>query len=265
MMCLFRLKKVISVLLMMGVFQYSPAYSKNSGQKPWLGVAIGKHNEGVLVEGVMKDTPAMKAGLKSGDILMRLDASELKSPKQLIDLVTAKGIGASVTITYKRKNTQNETKVLLAPRPDQLELLKAQHEGKEAKPFKMYELREKATKPLDFPKGISTPVLVEFWQTWCPACNQTLQLLNDLKKGEKLGATEVIILSDEPKDVIENHIGKKYPNLRFFRTSKETFSDYFIGSYPTFFYVSGDGKVEDVVVGAGVYLEKLIQNIAKQK
>lgn len=59
-------------------------------------------NEGVLVLEVMKDTPAEEAGLKTGDVILRVDGESIDSPGDLRDLLLDHE-GEHVTLDVKRQ------------------------------------------------------------------------------------------------------------------------------------------------------------------
>jgi Do/DeqQ family serine protease len=67
--------------------------------------AFGLENgqTGVLISNVAEDSPAEKAGLKSGDIILAIDNSETKSTGQLRSQIGMKGIGDQVEVTILRE------------------------------------------------------------------------------------------------------------------------------------------------------------------
>ncbi len=89
----------------------------------WLGVAVqsvtpelaksfGVEGEkGALVANVMKDSPAEKAGLKSGDIILEFDGKEVQEMNAISRLVAATPVGKKVKIRLLRNG---KTKVVTA-------------------------------------------------------------------------------------------------------------------------------------------------------
>ncbi len=96
---------------------------------PWLGVSVEEITraralelnlavtEGILIRGVEVDTPAQKAGLKAGDIIVELDSQPVKEVRQLQDLIRKHKIGDQVTVTYIRSGSRQTASVTLAEMP----------------------------------------------------------------------------------------------------------------------------------------------------
>ncbi len=80
----------------------------------WLGVSIQpvtrdiadsfglKKTEGALVGDVTKDSPAEKAGVQRGDIIVSLDGTAVKTPTALKNLVAQKEVDSKIPITLIR-------------------------------------------------------------------------------------------------------------------------------------------------------------------
>lgn len=91
----------------------------------WLGVATAEASEelraqlplepgsGLVVQSVIPDSPAAKAGLQKNDVLGKLDDQLLTNLNQLKTLVAAKKDGESVKLTYFRRGQQTTLDVKL--------------------------------------------------------------------------------------------------------------------------------------------------------
>jgi serine protease Do len=75
-------------------------------------------NEGALVGSVENDTPAGKAGVRHGDIIVGVDDVKVKTTHDLINYVANKGPGASVDLTVLRNGKSMDLKVKLGERPE---------------------------------------------------------------------------------------------------------------------------------------------------
>ena len=81
---------------------------------PDLAKSLGiKETTGALVSGVMKDSPAEKAGIKRGDIITELDGKTVEDSRMLRNMVADNAPGKIVTITVLRKDKKEVLKVTL--------------------------------------------------------------------------------------------------------------------------------------------------------
>jgi serine protease Do len=91
----------------------------------WLGVSIQnitpdlakslgiKDTSGALVSGVMRNSPAEKAGIKRGDIITELDGKTIEDSRILRNMVADNAPGKTVTVTVLRKDKKELLKVTL--------------------------------------------------------------------------------------------------------------------------------------------------------
>ncbi len=69
--------------------------------------------QGVYVESVDKDSGAEKAGLKQGDIITKIEGTEVKTVQELNKVKNTKNIGDEVTLIVWSNNEEKEVKVKL--------------------------------------------------------------------------------------------------------------------------------------------------------
>jgi S1-C subfamily serine protease len=102
-----------------------------SVKRGWLGVSIqaltpnlarqfglGEESHGVLVSEVLEGTPAEKAGLRSGDVVLALDGEEMRSPAELRNEIAARGAGKRVQLAVQRDGARQSFAVKLGLLPD---------------------------------------------------------------------------------------------------------------------------------------------------
>ena len=75
------------------------------------------NNEGALVGGLMTGSPAEKAGIIVGDLLLEIDGKKIKDFKDLIDTVGKASIGKTLKITVLRKKEKINLFITVAERP----------------------------------------------------------------------------------------------------------------------------------------------------
>ncbi|MBC7186400.1 MAG: PDZ domain-containing protein [Calditrichaeota bacterium] len=95
----------------------------------WLGVELQelnaslaeyfavKEDEGVLITEVEEKSPAAKAGLLPGDVIVSMDGQPVQDVEDVLDAVVDKEQGDSLVVGYVRKGTRAETTVRLGKRP----------------------------------------------------------------------------------------------------------------------------------------------------
>ncbi len=97
--------------------------------RPWLGVTLYTVDEGVatrfglavnqgtLLTEVASSSPADKAGLEPGDVIVSFDSKEITNTDDLIQAIRATQIGQEVEITYWRDDTKYTTYATLIESP----------------------------------------------------------------------------------------------------------------------------------------------------
>jgi serine protease Do len=84
--------------------------------------AFGLSNtDGALVQSIEPDTPAADAGVQHGDVIVAVDGRKIKSTRDLISYVSAKGPNASVSLDILRDGKSVTKTVKLRERPGQNE------------------------------------------------------------------------------------------------------------------------------------------------
>ncbi|MGB3316004.1 MAG: trypsin-like peptidase domain-containing protein [Albidovulum sp.] len=75
--------------------------------------------EGVLITDVTTDTPAAKAGLERGDIVLNVDGAQVKDPRDLTRMIATNVPGSEVKLGLLRDGKPVDATVTLGTRPDQ--------------------------------------------------------------------------------------------------------------------------------------------------
>ena len=77
---------------------------------------------GVMINDVRKDSPADRANLKAGDIIVEVDGKEISSDRELVNAIAAKKEGA-VSLTIVRDGQRSTVNVVPEEVKDQFERL----------------------------------------------------------------------------------------------------------------------------------------------
>jgi putative serine protease PepD len=85
----------------------------------YLGVSIRPSSspQGAALANVVSGTPAAKAGLKAGDVIIRLGDATVAGPDDLSSIIDAKKPGDSLSVTYVRSGKQHTVTIKLGTRP----------------------------------------------------------------------------------------------------------------------------------------------------
>lgn len=97
--------------------------------KPWLGVSISStdtnksglrllsENAGIYVHAVGNRSPAIRAGIQPGDVIMRYAGIRVREVSDLLQLVAYSSIGSEVELEINRAGRTKMIKVEVGPRP----------------------------------------------------------------------------------------------------------------------------------------------------
>ena len=227
-----------------------------SAGKPWLGIGIEQGKDGVLVKGVIPNTPAEGAGFQVGDEVLKIDGKPVKDPKELINLIQSAGIGQTVNVQLLRDKKIITKTLKLVVRPDELKLLRDRLVGKPAPNFDLEVIHGKETGRL---KNLAGRVaIVEIWATWCPACRATHPRLSEVATANPNLA--IIAISDEDKESLKAYAGRLNPKFTILRdTDGRAVGEWMASAIPMISVIGKDGKVAFVTVGAGEEAEEAIR------
>jgi len=127
----------LSILGLAGV-AYAAESTKESAKvsassTAWLGIysqtltddlreGLDYKGEGLLINRVVPDSPADKAGLKKGDVITTVNSRAPGSSDDLFDLIRGKKVGETVTFGIVREGQKRTVSAKLAARPDEDDL-----------------------------------------------------------------------------------------------------------------------------------------------
>ncbi len=95
----------------------------------WLGVSIQElspelasqfglsESKGVLVSDVLDGSPAKKAGLERGDVILEFDGKAVETPTHLRNIVAQTQVGKKTTVKFIRNKDQRTVDVTIAEQP----------------------------------------------------------------------------------------------------------------------------------------------------
>ncbi len=101
----------------------SGSETANAGRQQnqaWLGVGLGQHSNtpGALIVDVFPKGPAAQAGLKEGDVIVRLNEQKIQSPEQLVKRLDDMKPNKKVQLTVQRDGKDQQIAATLGNRSD---------------------------------------------------------------------------------------------------------------------------------------------------
>ncbi len=92
-------------------------------ERPYLGVRTGPtpNGIGVLVDSVTPGDPAAEAGLRGGDVILRVGGTVTNDPEDVAAAIADRSIGDRIEITLRRGGQERTVTVTLAERPDEVQ------------------------------------------------------------------------------------------------------------------------------------------------
>jgi S1-C subfamily serine protease len=84
----------------------------------FLGVMIDEQDGKVVISEVIPDSPAAKAGLKSGDVVFKVGKEEIKDQQNLVEMISKHKPGDKVSVVIKRDGKEQTIDVTLGERPN---------------------------------------------------------------------------------------------------------------------------------------------------
>jgi Do/DeqQ family serine protease len=82
--------------------------------------------EGVYIDSLIPESSAYDAGMKKGDVIIRIDENEIKTSPELLEEIGSHRPGDKVSITFIRDGKQNRVNVTLKNRSGNLDIVKVE-------------------------------------------------------------------------------------------------------------------------------------------
>ncbi|HEX2877437.1 MAG TPA: redoxin domain-containing protein [Polyangiaceae bacterium] len=218
----------------------------------WLGVELAKREggePGVLVRGVLRGSPAERAGLADGDVVLSVEGVNVSRPTELRDQVVRARAGSRVSLGVLRGAETRLFAVLLEAAPNDDEMMRKNYVGSRAPDFgSLSTVQGSVTPSLPGLKG--RVVVLEFWASWCGVCQVMAPTLNGWHDRYSAQGVTVLGVTSDPVDVASRtagELGMGYPLAS--DGTGQMLRAYRAYALPTLFVIDKQGNVRDVLIG----------------
>jgi putative serine protease PepD len=101
-------RKIADQLIKFGVATYPIVGISLDSNYTGVGAQISKSGSGIL-----PGSPAQKAGLKGGDVIIEIDGKKINTPEELVVSVRSKNVGDRVTLVFMRDGAKKSVTLIL--------------------------------------------------------------------------------------------------------------------------------------------------------
>ncbi|HEY3595761.1 MAG TPA: redoxin domain-containing protein [Polyangiaceae bacterium] len=233
----------------------------------WLGVELdstraGASARGVRVRHTVKSSPAWNAGVRDGDVILRVDQMPAVRPDDVIREVASHAPGSSVRLSLARGAIELALDATLAEMPEADEMLRLDKVGSPAPSW-----QNLSTVSGALPEGVQAlrgrVVLLDFWAAWCVACRMATPKLSSWQAKFGAQGLSVIGITDDPPAEASQGVssfGMKYAGVGT-DTSYVTQRAFGVRALPTIFVIDKRGVIRDVSVGFDPHREAEIERL----
>jgi len=175
--------------------------AQRADARPWVGVAMAQGRGGATVTRVLPTSPAEKAGLRKGDLIVALDGAPVSGPNGVLAAAARAHTGQVMRITVERGGGRLNLRLVVGKRPSLHALVRLYLLNTPAPNFEVPMVSQPGKLRLSSLRG--KVVILYFWATWCDSCKLNMPRLKALhRKYSHRGLTIFSMAQDKRADAI---------------------------------------------------------------